>query len=78
MFERKGRKKAGSRKILLGQTHVEATHSDFILDPRSERAWLNLFEPKIENDPWLSLEEQLLDKNQRDANLERRWKYFGK
>lgn len=78
MLKLKAGKKVGSKKFFIGETHVEAAHTDFVLDPKSERAWLSLFEPKIENDPWLSLEEQLLNKNHREENLERRWKYFGK
>jgi hypothetical protein len=57
---------------------LEAVSEDFVLDTKSEKAWLDLFEPRHEHDPWLSLEEHLLEKNRRDANMERRWKYFGK
>ncbi len=55
-----------------------AAQEDVVLDFKSERAWLDLFVPQREADPWLSLEEHLLEKSHRDANLERRWKYFGK
>ncbi len=55
-----------------------AVQEDVVLDFKSERAWLDLFVPRQEHDPWLSLEEHLLEKSRRDANLERRWKYFGK
>lgn len=70
---RESKKKSSVSKV-KSETHSR----DFVLDVKSEQAWLNLFEPKRESDPWLSLEEQLLDKSRRDHNLERRWKYFGK
>ncbi len=73
MLALKKKKKSVARKA-----KVEAAPVDFVLDAKSEKAWLNLFEPKLEQDPWLSLEEHLLDKSRRDENVERRWKYFGK
>jgi hypothetical protein len=70
--------KSKSKKSVLSPVKKSAIQEDIVLDFKSERAWLDLFVPQREHDPWLSLEEHLLEKSHRDANLERRWKYFGK